>query len=284
MGKHYVPQHLLKGFEDPAKVAWIWMYDKREVTCKQLPIKQVAQTADFYNPTDEKNLNLLVERPANPVLDKLRSHIFITTPEQKCLALYIANMVYRVPNFRAMARDMAPQALDKTASKVRTIFKELEAEGKLDPATAAKTMAQIDSWEAKYSIQLPPEAEDAINNPWPSWASHTAILKMHWRVGCTSGPSFFLISDNPAYYLSQFGLTKPEAELILPISSTVAIHVSNRPLKQHGFRQFDQNVVDEFNRRIANGATRFIFYHEQQSWVLKIAQITQHLNRINWNE
>ncbi len=159
MGKHYVPQHLLKGFEDPTKVGWIWMYDKQEVTCKRLPIKQVAQTADFYNPTDEKDLNLLVERPANPVLEKLRKHIFITTPEQKCLALYIANMVYRVPNFRTMVRDLAPQALGKTASKVRTIFKELEAEGKLDPPTAVKAMAQIDSWEAKYSIQLPPEVE-----------------------------------------------------------------------------------------------------------------------------
>jgi Protein of unknown function (DUF4238) len=64
MGKHYVPQRYLRGFECSERAGWIWMYDKRRGTVKQLPIKQVAQEADFYDSADEVELNEQVEKPA----------------------------------------------------------------------------------------------------------------------------------------------------------------------------------------------------------------------------
>jgi len=45
----------------------------------------------------------------------------------------------------------------------------------------------------------------------------------------------------------------------------------------------NQKLVKEFNRRIASGATRFVFYHERKDWVLEAAKNNvQQLSRIQW--
>jgi hypothetical protein len=90
MGKHYVPQHLLRGFQDPTTPDWIWTYDKELRTCKLLPIKQVAQERDFYDPIDEKELNDKIEKPANVVIDKLRQGVAIDQVDRLSLAFQIA--------------------------------------------------------------------------------------------------------------------------------------------------------------------------------------------------
>ena len=71
MGKHYVPQKYLRGFESLTQPDWIWMYDKLKGTRKLVKIKQVAQEPKFYTETVEEALTEHVEKPANAVIDKL---------------------------------------------------------------------------------------------------------------------------------------------------------------------------------------------------------------------
>ena len=57
MGHHYVPQEYLRGFAAPEQAGTIWMYDKQTDAFKRLPIKAVAQEADFYDQDTEAELN-----------------------------------------------------------------------------------------------------------------------------------------------------------------------------------------------------------------------------------
>jgi hypothetical protein len=71
MGHHYIPQRYLKNFEVPQSDGSIWMFDKVSKRGKQVRIKAIAQETDFYEPEIEVALNEAVEKPANPVIQKL---------------------------------------------------------------------------------------------------------------------------------------------------------------------------------------------------------------------
>src|SRR5262249_11349829 len=118
MGKHYVAQKYLRGFEDQTKPNWIWMYDKRQGTRKSLPIKQVAQEPDFYTDAVEKALTDYVEKPANAVIDKLRGGATLDDVDRAHLAYYVGTMIRRVPHDRAKSFEMVPKVLADTVREV----------------------------------------------------------------------------------------------------------------------------------------------------------------------
>jgi hypothetical protein len=68
MGHHYVPQQYLRGFEVEEDPGTIWSYDKVLKTFLKIPIKVVAQEADFYDADVERELNESVEGPAHAAL------------------------------------------------------------------------------------------------------------------------------------------------------------------------------------------------------------------------
>src|SRR6266851_1154585 len=133
MGSHYVPQKYLRGFEDPTRPGWIWMYDKGLDTHKCLPIKQVAQEPDFYTDEIEVALNEKVEKPANEAIDKVRQGNAIDDNDRANLAYYVATMTHRVPAYRDHAYEMAPRILTDTAQKLRKQIVALGEQGLLDP-------------------------------------------------------------------------------------------------------------------------------------------------------
>jgi hypothetical protein len=55
--------------------------------------------------------------------------------------------------------------------------------------------------------------------------------------------------------------------------------IEENSLDQHTERK----LVDEFNNRVASGATRFMFYRESASWLPDAANVpVADLNRIRW--
>src|ERR1700674_5383412 len=108
MGHHYVPQQYLKGFTTPDNPAMIWMYDKTSGQSKRVPIKAVAQAANYFDPQTETALAQSVEGPAQTVLAKLARGESISTDERVQVSLYIATMVMRVPRRRRPARELVP--------------------------------------------------------------------------------------------------------------------------------------------------------------------------------
>src|SRR5687768_10515281 len=112
MGNHYVPKKYLRGFGEPGNPDAIWMYDKKLHKFTNPGIKSVAQESAFYSDEVEQQLNELVEKPANRVLDKLRNHKSIGDLDRIHLGVYIATMLKRVPRLRTKAFSMLPAIIE----------------------------------------------------------------------------------------------------------------------------------------------------------------------------
>ena len=192
-------------------------------------------------------------------------------------------MIRRVPYARHKAYEMVPDVLAETVSDVRAFFKAATAAGHLDAENLMDRLIETDAAEQKLRSKTPPNVTEMIETPWPTQSMLTCLFGMTWRFLPSNGPSYFLTSDNPAYFFEAYGLGSELSELIFPLSRKLALHCCWQNGANCGMLTTHQKMVKEFNRRIACGANRFIFYHEEQDRVLSVAQNrVEQLNRIQW--
>jgi len=285
MGHHYTPQKYLEGFRDRKRVdlPMIWQFDKKKVNWAFASIKNVANEKGFYTVEDERLLSAKVEGPANPILDKLRARKTISDAERKALADYIATMLTRIPRLRGIREDIAPQALKESCDDYCELVRNLARSGLLTESEAKAKLDEADEFERRAKANIPEVLSEHIKRPWPTARILEIVGSMAWRFVATSGPSYFLTSDDPASFFHSFGLGTPKAELIFPISSEVALHAGWQDRPWRDIRPVKQVIVKEFNRRIALGASRFVFYHEEASWLPEVMKNRiEQLNRIEW--
>jgi hypothetical protein len=95
----------------------------------------------------------------------------------------------------------------------------------------------------------------------------------------------FISSDNPAFFHEAYGVAKPEAELVLPLSPSRCLHCSWQLIRggDIGLMGADRATVREVNRRIVSGATRLVFADRKVSWLqAMLSRGSHYLSRINW--
>jgi Protein of unknown function (DUF4238) len=289
MGSHYVPRKYLRGFCETGSDQWLWEYSKELNKFRRKTVGAVAQERGFYSEDVETKLNQLVEMPANEALDRIRTGAGIDAKDREHLALYIATMITRVPRSRNRAAAAMPQVLAETVNEVKALISQAKSTGDLDPSIAARRLAEADAAEDRFKESPPPQIEELIVAPWPTADMVQRVWEMTWRFVWTDGPSYFLTSDNPAFFFDGFGLGRSEAELTFPLSSTLALHGSWVPTAKIGIIPAPQDLVKEFNRRLACGSTRFIYYRERKDWIASLAKRSNQasLNRIlpnHWRE
>ena len=288
MGHHFVPQKYLKGFQSLEKADWIWAFDKKLRTAKHLPINKVAQATGFYDTEIETSLTYDVEVPGYKVIEKiLRGEVVSDDPtdeDRKDLSYYIATLIRRVPHSRAKGYKLVPETVSEVTQKFMKQFKDAAKVGWIDESTLNAWLAEVEAFGQKALTHIPEELRKIIETPWPSESVLLAIHNMHWRVLHCKGPSFYLTSDNPAYFFEGFGLAHDEAELILPLSNEVLLHCSRQDAKGRAELDITEWLVKEMNRRIASGADRFVFYHKDANWIHTAAmKQSDQLTRIRWN-
>jgi hypothetical protein len=286
MGKHYVPQEYLRGFGVPTEPNCIWQFDKqnRRFSDEPVSIKKVAQQRDYYPPAIEEQITRRVEIPGNAVLAKLRSgHFDLTDEERFYFAIYIATMLHRVPVHRERGHRVAPAALASVVQEIREAILAEEAAGRLSTRSAEKRLQEVNATEAKFSATPPQQMIDQIENPFPSENICKLIFAMNWRFLIAESRQRLLTSDNPAFFFEHFGLGNTDSELTFPISSDVALFGSWKPMQGSRSVVRDPRFVKEANRRVASGASRFVYYHAKEDWLAVVAsKETAYLSRINW--
>lgn len=268
MGHHYVPQRYLRNFQDPSRPGSLWLYDKQNIAVRPAAIKSVAQAKNYYTPEIESQLALQVEIPGNAVIEKLIAWQPITPGERFQLAFYIATMLKRVPRSRSRAKALFPGLLVETLEGYRAGFRALSEEGRYDPELIARRMSEIEAIFARYSTNPPQNVLDVAKVPWPSKELVGYIFSMNWHVYTTTGPQFFMTSDNPAFFFEGLGVNKADSELTFPLSSHFALNASWRGPPGAVLRsRLRQYGVREFNRRILSTTERLVFYHEDAYWL-----------------
>jgi len=283
MGHHYVPRKYLVGFAEPGNPDAIWMYDKKLCKFTNPNIKSIAQESGFYSAADELELNKLVERPANLVLDKLRNEKRTNEKERADLAIYIATMFKRVPKARARALSLLPGVLEDTISELKTKILEME-QGTKNKSLVDQRMIELEKAELSLQIKTPQTIIDQIRLPWPSENMIRMVYTMSWYIVHSTGPDYFLTSDNPAFFFEAYGLGRPDSELTFPIATDLALFGCWQGQQYStNYGEAKQKLVKEANTRLASGAKRFIFYHKQERWVAKVSDNPRpFLSKIRW--
>jgi hypothetical protein len=285
MGYHYVPQHYLRRFADPAAPKSIWLYDKKGGKARRVPILKVAQSRGFYTSDQERKLGQLIEGPANLVILKLLAQQSLTDDERLKLAFFIATMLKRVPYRRRKTyENIVPPVLQKTIADARTDLVRAAHANAADPLVLSYQLAQISAFEEKLKVELPDQIHDAVRSPWPTPKVVIALYDLAWRVVATDDSVHYLTSDNPAFFFEQFGVGKEESELTFPLSSSVCLHASKQgPKGGLTFLEAGQWFVDEMNHRVVSTTERTAFYHQNAGWVESLlTNGVPQLNRIQW--
>ncbi len=272
MGEHFLPQRYLEQFQDPDKPGFIWLHDKRGETPRLARIKKVAQIKQFYGAETETFLTREVEIPANAVIRKLiEGNRAITPIDRLQLAYYIGVMLKRTPARRRRSAELIPGAAADFVGKVREKLKAIAGAVQANPELLARRLRDLNAMEIKLVSEPPSEVLQQIREPWPSEGMLQALSGMTWRVLVSSGPQYFITTDNPVFFFKDYGLRCKESEFCFPLSTTYALHgwwrIATPNLVLINARQA---IVKEVNRRLASETERLAFYHEPAPWLLEL--------------
>lgn len=277
---HVLPQLYLKGFTIPGDEPHLWVYKSGQPFhpgCGRTtdnPFKQSVRLAgaerDFYadpipgGGTDFdtfENILESLEKPANPIFNKLRTFNDIDEQEKLIFAKYIILIMRRVWSSREeMNRRVAqPGSYRPTDHLFRklNVARTPEAE-----AYILETMQRISSTPG-FGVQLHNRLAAAA--PYSFMAA--ALEKMRWFFYVAPAGYFFVTSDNPAW-VPKVGLGKSIAELSFPISTSVALVATWNKNAGQGFSTATDQIVKTINRRTINSAQKNVFASQAEKWII----------------
>lgn len=291
MGKHYVPQYLLRKFESPDKPGFVWQHAKSGSPPILVQIAQAAQEKNFYGPETEKRLTNEVENPANAVMGKIHGDEALSPQDRTDLARYVGTMIRRTPFHRQWAASLTdqvmPKALETTSNAARELVPRIAAQNGHGQEWIAERMAQIEQTIKGYAKKLPNFVVKQRNDPFPSDVIVAALLDMTWRIVRSAGPQFFIISDNPACFFrwEGYGLAGEETEIVLPLSPRLCLHgCRQRAAMDYAYVDATQKIIREINKRIVSQATRFVYAPERPVWLPPLlARSDLGVMRLGWS-
>lgn len=287
---HFLPKLYQKGFIEAEKSPFIWVYErgksynpghKRHHNPYRRTIKLVGAEKDHYAfmkrdgtidfDTYENELEKL-EKPADPIFEKLRQREMITDQEKKTFASYVYLMYKRVPKRKEMFEKNWPDVFQSVSSEVVQLLDFEEA--RTDNADVTR-LARISKLRSELEYELEYYKENVpINTEIPlislvmeSPLEVPKILSsMTWQFLIAPERYGFITSDDPVFAPD---ITKPYVEISFPISKDIALVMSRYNLKQ-GFFITTPAVVTEINRRTASKAQHQVYYSNAEKWIVDL--------------
>lgn len=274
MGQHFVQIYFLKSF---ALDGLIWVVDKEKRTVLPSQPKSIANENSLYSDTTEKNLNVEIERPAEPLIDKVRNKQHLTESDRAVLAQYISTQLIRTPE----AKKRISEGMPEVAEAVRgEIHKKLDREQISDSERMNVKVRVNEIFETK-SYKQPPMLWDKVVAHPISDDLLDSLLSMQWSFFVTTD-CFFLTGDNPVFIFKSQGIREATSELVWPISPNVCLFAHRQ---QHGANQYFEvqpSIVRQVNGRISSNATRFVFSSTNEEWLQRfVCKDLFYLNRLS---
>ncbi len=270
MGDHYLPQYYLKGFCDPATPSTIYRYERGSQDVIEASVKAVAQEKGYYSPDVETYLANQIEGPANGVLRKLRERRAISPDDKLILSKYMATMLKRVPHSKERLRAHAPESMKPVLDSLETELLRLAEEDPTKRDLVERRRVEIRKIEEEFQREVPKDIWLAIIPPEATPGMLAAINTMTWLFWTCPKGIRFVTGDNPVFHFERIGIGKPESEISFPISCDIALWATWRTDLPDGFREANQRLVREFNRRTISAASRYVLSSLREQWLVKM--------------
>ncbi len=280
---HILPELYLKGFVIKVGEPFIWVYKRGEsynpgngkITNNPYKdsISHAGAEMDFYADFKEdgsrdfetfENVLESLEKPANPIFQKLRAYQTISSEEKEVFSRYIILMNRRVEAGRKMIQEFLSK---HTYEPSKELFQNAGWPDTPENRDFVKQTVQRLAKKEGYHIQA--------HNRITALASDSALVeelrKMNWIFFVAPKDQFFLTGDNPVFIPDEFGLgNKKFSELSFPISTNVVLVASwNKSLKD-GFVEAKSQVVKELNRRTVSKASQHAYFSRNSEWVVTL--------------
>ena len=209
MAKHWVPQHVLRGFS--ADGVHIWQYDKKgETGPKKVPIKVACGRRDAFAAPVERLLST-IEIAANPAINvfrRMKHALGIDPVAKRIVAVYLTAFLWK----------RSPAIRDQQIAK--TTEEELLAAGR-------DAMRRYGPPRSLYQDRLPAVVAKAASDVNQLMADHwqsssfqrCLISSMSWAVLHCAEPTV-TIPDCGMVRLGGRGILDPKAEFYFPLNAT----------------------------------------------------------------
>lgn len=264
MGKHYIPQFYLRGFDTNDR---IWAHDRQNRQSFASTVKSIANENDIYSEETESYLANRIEEPALSAISKLRSHQHIAVDERIALAKYIVTLWKRVPEARERAFRKIPEIADEVHAKIVSKLDRVAAENPNIEDRVVELKNQAEKIIARHKAKPPPEIWHESLRLKSDSKVEASLLSMNW-VFLFNKNHQFLTSDNPVFFFDLEGIGRTTSELSLPLSSSVALWATRSPIASGTFLSASPATVREINRRTVSNSTRFVYSATNDSWIL----------------
>jgi hypothetical protein len=276
---HVLPELYLRGFMIKGDTPFIWTYKRGElynpgigkITNNPYKISVKAKhVKDFYAYPEKgghkdfdtyENFLESLEKPANPIFQKLRAFRPISAEEKRMFTLYIVQMFRRVPAYRKNMKEM----LVKTAPNYvpRNVPKEIRDNLSMsEMRQVVQEISQEDGVEIQSQLKSFTTAKDSI--------LIDKIFGMRWQFFIAPSGHPFLTGDNPIHFPQKLGLKHIKAELSFPISSEVTLVASWQMGRDEDFANATPEIVRMINRRIGGNASHEIYFCESHEWAANL--------------
>ena len=282
---HFLPQFYLKGFADKQVDPHVWQYERGAIYCPSIgsnsrnpqrtPVSRAAMIPYLYSYTDkngtteyeriENELEKL-EKPHDDIIRKIRAKQLISESEKNLFSRYIDMMMRRVPSGIKWSQELSHQALQHLKPEVRrNIPYDWEAKRKAEGASQEEitrelpiVLGLLEAALNDYEKEMPYEAL-LLGLLRPVSPVSEYISKMRWQYFTAPPYSGFFTGDNPVVLSKVLGIRSSRAEIVFPISTEVALVISNHMEIEERFVAASSGIVQEINYRIADTATYFLY-------------------------
>ena len=265
MGKHWVPQHLLKGFAADGNLEMVVQYDKQGNDPKTVPIKNASQSRAAFS-EDVECIMASIERTANSLVSYLRD-----TPDplrlhdnaKRLFAVYLSMFTWRRDRTKtdAIERQITPELVRKIQSEVAMRYGE---------STRKEILARADVVAGIFAGGQ----ENIVRGIWLTNAATRFLLyRMTWTLLETSEKADFLIPQSALIQHAPDGFDAPNCVLFLPISTHRALQLSwvggDGDIR---ILTAPNGLVEMVNRLGVEQSERFIYAHAKNRMVQKVVQ------------
>ena len=286
---HYLPQFYLENF---CKNGFLWVYDRnnnkyRQQTPINTAVKKKYYTITGPNGRSHNEIEAVlanIEGETKHIIEKINEKKSIDLEEKCILAIFIAFLYVRVPEFEMEINELTEKFLkrynklvipnEKEAEIIIKQFAKTEDQESISPKKMLDFVRNED-----YHIKVPREYSLRLMY-FLAREFPLIFLQMDWQFWYSSKNSSFITSDNPFVvsrpqnYSGPYGIGTKGAKKLIPLNQKVCLVMCDKGESVIN-KQVSSKDVRVVNSLIALGCDRFLISKDKSllERLIKISKI-----------
>jgi len=285
---HYLPQFYLKKF---CKNGLFWVYDRTNNEYRQQTPVNTCVKKKYYTAigpdgiTHNKIESILadIEGKTKHIIEKINRKILIDLEDKCILAIFVAFLHYRVPEFEMEINELTEKFYkrysklaipnEKVAEIIIKQFVNTENRENLSPKELL-AFVKNGNYRIKFSREHSLRYMFFLASELP-----LIFIQMDWQFLYSSKNSSFITSDNPFIvnrpqnYNGPYGIGTKGAKKLIPLNSKVCLVMGDKGESLIN-RQIPSKDVRNINNRIAIECNRFLI-SKDKSLLEKLVKISK---------